>query len=95
MSYRIEIQEGTVVEVFNDEDSHGLPFLRQPTWPDGSSWANQEEAMSWAEMFVESMDANSTHYAPAGPGQERQPKPTPEEIAAWQAEMQAQQNPSA
>ena len=86
MAYRIEIQEGNVVEVFNDEDSHGLPFLRQPNWPNQEPWADEAEARSWAEMFVESMDSNATHYAPNGPGQERQPKPTPEQIAEWEAQ---------
>ena len=92
MSYRIEIKEGTVVEIFNDEDSHGLPFLRQPTWPDGSSWANEEEAISWAQMLIESMDENSTHFAPNGPGLEREPKPTPEQIAELRAQFESQQN---
>lgn len=95
MSYRIEIKEGNVVEVFDDTSEHGLPFLRQPHWPNQAPWANEAEARVWAEMFVESMSPESTHFAPSGPGEERQAKPTPEQMAEWEAQRAAQQLPSA
>jgi len=85
MSYRIEIKEGNVVEVFDDTAEHGLPFLRQPNWPNQAPWSDAAEASAWAEMLLEAMIDADAPYAPNGPGQERQPKPTPEQIAEWEA----------
>ena len=92
MSYRIEIKEGNVVEIFDDTAEHGLPFLRQPNWPNQTPWADEAEARAWAEMFVDSMNPESTHFAPNGPGEERQAKPTPEQIAEWEAQRNQQLN---
>ena len=36
-------------------------------------------------MFVEAIEDADAPYAPAGPGLERQAKPTPEQIAEWEA----------
>lgn len=92
MSYRIEIKEGNVVEIFDNAAEHGLPFLRQPSWPDQSPWADTAEAQAWAEMFVEAIEVEDAPYAPNGPGQERQPKPTPEQIAEVEAQRLAREN---
>lgn len=86
MSYRIEIKEGNVVEIFDDVSEHGLPFLRQPNWPNQAPWSDEAEARSWAEMFVESLNPESTHFPPNGPGEERQAKPTSEQIAELRAQ---------
>lgn len=92
MSYRIEVKAGNVVEIFDDTAEHGLPFLRQPSWPNQAPWADEAEARGWAEMFLESMSPESTHFAPNGPGEERQAKPTPEQIAEWEAQRNPQPN---
>ena len=89
MSYRIEIKENNVVEIFDDTAEHGLPFLRQPNWPNQAPWADEAEARAWAEMYLESMSEDSTHFAPNGPGEERQAKPTPEQIAEWKAQRES------
>lgn len=91
MSHRYEVEEGThAVRVYYD--GADVPGLYQPDWPNGTPWESAEEASEWAEMFIESMDVEEAPFAPGGPGEERTPKPTAEEIAAFQAEMQANQN---
>lgn len=82
---RIEIKPGNIVEIFADNAE--IPFLRQPNWPDQTAWANEAEAQAWAEMFVEAIEVADAPFAPNGPGMERQPKPTPEQIAEMQAQF--------
>ena len=66
--------------------------LFQPHWPNGDAWASAEEAAEWAEMFIESIEVEDAPFAPWGRGEERTPKPTAEEIAAMQAEMEARRD---
>jgi hypothetical protein len=93
MSNRIEILDNNTVEIF--AEGSDVPFLRQPNWPNQSPWTDAAEARAWAEMYVESMEVADAPYAPNGPGEERQAKPTAEEIAAYQAELEAQNTPPA
>lgn len=90
MSIRIEILENNTVELFNDTQE--APFIRQPQWPNGTAWASAEEARGWAEMYVEAIEVADAPLAPNGPGEERQAKPTPEQVAAWKAEIDARNN---
>lgn len=83
MSNRIEILDNNTVEIF--AEGSDVPFLRQPTWPNQTPWADAIEARSWADMFVESIEVADAPYAPVGPGLERQAKPTPEQISEWEA----------
>jgi hypothetical protein len=93
MSYRIEILENNTVELFiNTQEA---PFIRQPSWPNQTPWTDATEARSWAEMYIESLEVADAPYAPNGPGEERQAKPTAEEIAAFQDKIEARNNPSA
>lgn len=91
MAFRVEIVEfegkPNTVEIFDGEAT--VPFLRQPNWPNGAAWANADEARGWADMFVEAAIDEAAPYAPNGPGETRNPKPTPEEIAKWEAERNA------
>lgn len=95
MSHRIELVEfegkPNTVEIFDGEAA--APFLRQPNWPNGAAWANAGEARDWAEMFIEALVDADAPYAPNGPGEERQPKPTPEQIAEWEAQRNARLAP--
>ena len=92
MTHRIEILENNTVEIYlGDTDK---PFLRQPVWPNQEPWANAEEARSWAEMFVESIEVADAPYAPNGRGEERFPKPTEEQIAEMRARMETPQLPT-
>lgn len=83
MSNKIEVLSNNTVEIFSEGSD--VPFLRQPTWPNQEPWENEAEALSWAEMFVEAIEVEDAPYAPVGPGLERQAKPTPEQIAEWEA----------
>ena len=83
MSHRIEILDNNTVEIF--AEGSDVPFLRQPNWPNQAPWADAAEARAWADMFVEAMEVAEAPYAPTGPGLERQAKPTPEQIAEWEA----------
>lgn len=91
MSYRIEILENNTVEIF--AEGQEVPGIRQPNWPNGQEWASADEARGWAEMYVESIEVPEAPYAPSEPGGERRAKPTAEEIAALQAEIEARKNP--
>jgi len=91
MSIRIEILENNTVELFFEGQE--IPGIRQPNWPNGQAWASAEEARSWAEMYVESVEVEDAPFPPAEPGGERKAKPTTEEIAALKAQMEALTNP--
>ena len=91
MANRYEIEEGThAIRVYYD--GADVPGLFQPHWPNGAPWSSAEEAAEWAEMFLESIEVEDAPYAPGGPGEPRTPKPTPEEIAEMQAQMEARRN---
>jgi hypothetical protein len=90
MANRYEIEEGThAIRVYYD--GADVPGLYQPHWPNGMPWASAEEAEEWAQLFIASIEDEAAPYAPGGPGEPGTPKPTPEEIAAMQAEMEARE----
>ncbi len=93
MSHRIEILENNTVEIFAQDAT--VPFLRQPNWPNQTAWASADEARAWAETFVEAIVDPAAPYAANGPGEERIPKPTPEQIAEMEAARQAAMNATA
>ena len=94
MSVRYEIEEGTnAVKVFYDDAT--VPSLYQPNYPGGDAWADAAEAAAWAELYIESIVNEDAPYAPGNRGEEGGKKPTAEEIAAAQAELEASRNPTA
>lgn len=91
MALRYEIEEGTfAVRVFGEGED--VPFLFQPDYPDQTPWDSAEEAEEWAKLYVASVEDENAPYAPIGRGIPGEPKPTPEQIAEWEAERQAQLN---
>jgi hypothetical protein len=50
MSFRAEFRDGILLGF----DGNAAPFLSQPTWPDGTAWANEAEAKAWFEVLVAS-----------------------------------------
>lgn len=93
MSVRYEIEEGTnAVKVFYDDAT--VPSLYQPHFPSGEIWLDAAEATAWAELYIASVTDEAAPYAPNARGEEGTPKPTAEEIAAMQAEIDALRNPS-
>lgn len=92
MSMRYEILEDNTVEVFYDDNT--VPSLRQPNYPGGDAFLDKEDAENWAKLYIASVEDELAPYAPNHPGEPGSPKPTPEEIEAMRAEMEALRNPS-
>lgn len=93
MSLRYEIEEGTnAVKVFYDDST--VPSLYQPHFPSGEVWESAAEATEWAELYVASVLDETAPFAPNARGEAGSPKPTAEEIAAADAQMEALRNPS-
>jgi hypothetical protein len=93
MSIRYEIEDGTnAVKVFYDDST--VPSLYQPNYPGGNKWADAADAENWAKLYIASVTDPAAPYAPNHPGEAGAPKPTPEEIAAMQAKIQASLNPN-
>jgi hypothetical protein len=98
MTHRIEVTANNEAEIFNDVDGQPattVPFIRQPNWPNQTPWANADEARMWATQFVESIENESAPFPQNGPNEDRQPKPTAEEIEAMRAQFEASRNPQA
>lgn len=88
MSNRYTVDQANfTVEVFNDTQEQ--PYLRQPNWPNGTAWASAAEAEEWAQLFIASIEDEAAPFAPTAPGEPGQPKPTPEQIAEWEAQRLA------
>lgn len=62
--YRYEIKENNVVEVFSEGSD--VPFLRQPTYPNGDSFDSFEEAEGWANMLLIHLNDKTQPTAPIG-----------------------------
>ena len=51
MSYRADFVDGVLLGFDGVNDA---PFLSQPTWPDGTAWANEAEALEFFDVLVTS-----------------------------------------
>ncbi len=51
MSYRAEFKNGVLLGFDGVND---VPFLSQPTWPDGTAWANEAQALEFFQVLVTS-----------------------------------------
>jgi hypothetical protein len=65
---RYEIDENNAVHMWNDTQDE--PFLFQPDWPNGTPWANAEEAENWAKAKIAELEDPEAYEAPAFPGAE-------------------------
>lgn len=52
--YTFEIDENNAVKIF--VEGQEAPVIFQPEWPDGTPWANKDEAKNWAELYVKSFE---------------------------------------
>lgn len=59
---KYEIDQDNAIRVYKDKAEK--PFCFQPTWPDGTEWANADEAKGWAELLIESAENPETKYLP-------------------------------
>lgn len=76
---RYEIDKDNAIRVYND--SQKVPFALQPNWPDGTPWANYDEAKEWAELLIESMTDKTTKFLPGiSPDTHPELRPEPVEI---------------
>ena len=73
---RYELVDG-VVHIF--EADRDVPFLKQPTWPNGDAW-EEGEAEAWAEQMILALTDTTADLA--GPDRENhpEPRPIPEEV---------------
>lgn len=63
MSHNIHFNNGVLY--LNDGQ---VDFLEQPCWPDGTPWANENEARTWADLQIAWMnDPENNPEPPAGP----------------------------
>jgi hypothetical protein len=49
--YRAEFVDGVLLGFAGDDE---IPFLSQPTWPDGTAWANKAQALNFFDVLVAS-----------------------------------------
>jgi hypothetical protein len=78
MAFSYVIDSNTfIVNIYTDNQTQ--PIIFQPDWPNGTPWSSYEEAETWAQLCIESIENPSAPYAPAGPGLVGEPKiPTSE-----------------
>lgn len=50
MTYSAVFENGVLLGF----DGNTEPFLSQPTWPDGTAWVNETEALAWFNVLVTS-----------------------------------------
>lgn len=68
----------------------GTPFVHQPTWPDGTPWESEEQAIEWATAFAAHREDPTQRTG--GPGPDRplvlpMPNdPPPEDGTNWVAD---------
>lgn len=59
----------------------GVPFRVQPSWPNGDAWANEAEALEWAQLVVEQIENPESEFIAGFSREEpRIPRPAPEVI---------------
>jgi hypothetical protein len=71
------ISEDNTIEVFGEGET--VPFLRQPSYPNGDSFDTYEEAEAWVQLFLEALLDEDAPFAPIGKGLTGRPKPTKKE----------------
>lgn len=74
---RYELDQNNAVKIF--EDAQDVPFAYQPQWPNGTKWADVDEAKDWAETLIESKLNPESQYVP-GNSPENHPALRPESM---------------
>ena len=60
--------------------------VRQPTWPDGTPWESEEQAIEWLTLFVESLNNPESLLPGDNPSEPTKPRPAPEEVKVVEPE---------
>jgi hypothetical protein len=75
-NYTYEIDEDGAVNIFTEAQEE--PVILQPTWPDGTAWASEEEASEWAQTYINSLtDPDYEFIVGISPEEPKRPKPAP------------------
>lgn len=72
------IAKDKTVEIFNDNSTE--PIIYQPYFPNGEVFESDEEALAWANEYIESVVNPDALFARHGRNEERKVKPTKEEL---------------
>lgn len=65
---RYEIDQNNAIHMWHDGED--VPFLFQPDYPDGTPWANREDAENWAKAKVLELEDENAFEAPTSPNSE-------------------------
>jgi hypothetical protein len=71
MNFRAEFTDGVLLGFDSASD---VPFLSQPTWPDGTAWASEAEALDFFDVLVVSFSDKSAPIVGDGPHNHPQPR---------------------
>ena len=50
MTFSAKFEDGVLLGF----DGNATPFLSQPSWPDGTAWASEAEALAWFDVLTTS-----------------------------------------
>lgn len=81
MKLKYEIDKSFAIKVWDLDtpNENDAPFLLQPDWPDGTPWANREEAKAWAELLIKSLENPDSEFIPGNsPEEPKVLRPEPE-----------------
>ena len=89
MFYKIN-EKTFEIEIFKENGKP--PILRQPYFPNKSSWSSYEEAESWAKAYILSIEDKDAPFPPSGPGLSPIPKPSREQIRLIEIKRKVMRN---
>lgn len=72
MALRYELNEHGAALIFIDDLPK--PSINQPTWPDGTAWADGE-AEAWAEQYILSIEDETADLPGDSPSQPTKSRP--------------------
>ena len=76
MSFSAEFVDGVLIGFDGVND---VPFLSQPTWPDGTEWANEAQALEWFDVLVTSFTDQDSPLPGDNPSNHPQERLQPED----------------
>ena len=76
--YTYTVNDSNTVEVF--VEGQEPPMLRQPHYPNQDAFDTREEAETWAQLFIASLESRENPFAPIGKGIAGEPQPTDAQI---------------
>ena len=71
-SYRKEIDADGALSIF--EGASEVPFMFQPSWPDGTAWG-EGEAQSWGDVLILSLTDPESLLPGNNPAEPTLPRP--------------------